>query len=627
MTLVSKSSAVTFSFLSQMMMLTASRSFMLKTYLSFAYKATQRKTCRALSNRFVSPRRNNFYSIDDLDASNRTIPPTLDSFAEDEGFGAFQYQPDLYDNNLFLDDYDRSGTSQLRTTKGNSLDSTTDQTAPCTEESKASELPRQMGPMYSDISEPVPRSHELNGMDTLPALTHAAEADEDWVRKASSGQINTNEISSLEQSLKALEQDIYQQNNGNQFNIQSPKQLSEVLYGVPGQTTNKETLEAMAGGGNRMASLVLQYRDTKQKIKRLARKLESAEKGTLVRSASTVKRNDETQSADPLLLVDASAYIFRAYYSMPPIHRSDGLPTGAVMGFCNMLNRLVLNRLIGGETPRLVLVFDAKGKTFRHERYNQYKANRAEAPMDLIPQFALIREAAIAYGIPQIEAPSYEADDVIATLSVMATSEGIDTNILSGDKDLMQLISPEGASPCVSMIDPMTMSRVTSKEVYEKWAVQPEGLGDVLALCGDTADNVPGVKGIGPKIAASLINDFGSLANLLENIQSVKQKSRREKLLEGKDLAILSRELVELVRDVPLERMTFPHGYTKISELYTEQLDPDRLLDFYDRMGFRDLKRRVGNQLKNRQTKRPQSRMKTQKVDVPKPEDFKDVPF
>jgi len=276
--------------------------------------------------------------------------------------------------------------------------------------------------------------------------------------KASSGDAITSEVDMLTAQLLQLEKDIYAQNNNKEFKIKSTKQVSEVLFGQPGQSTNKETLEAMGGAGNVMADLILQYRSLSRKITRLCKKKENKANGTHVRNVSASNRprksitketlavadaNDGEVEGDPLLLVDASAYIFRAYYSMPPLHRKDGMPVGAVLGFCNMLNRLVLSRMLQGECPRLVLVFDAKGKTFRHDLYDEYKANRPECPMDLIPQFDLIREAAEAYGIQQLEAPYFEADDVIATLATMALNEGVDTSILSGDKDLMQLITPQ----------------------------------------------------------------------------------------------------------------------------------------------------------------------------------------
>ena len=222
-----------------------------------------------------------------------------------------------------------------------------------------------------------------------------------------------------------------------------------------------------------MSDLILKYRDLQRQIRRLKRMENNATKGTQVKNAASVVRDSPSPSTssspqevqtDPLMLVDASAYIFRAYYSMPPLHRSDGMPIGAVMGFCNMLNKLVLDQLLVDDDEsqrlRLVLVFDAKGKTFRHKLYPEYKSNRPDAPMDLIPQFPLVREAAKAYGIHAIEADTYEADDIIATLSKMAIAEGVDVNIFTGDKDLMQLVTEKGAIPSAHLIDPATMSRV-----------------------------------------------------------------------------------------------------------------------------------------------------------------------
>ena len=250
-------------------------------------------------------------------------------------------------------------------------------------------------------------------------------------------------LEQMEQQLEDLKSEIYAQNNQKEFNINSPRQVSEVLFGEPGQSTNKEVLEAMGGAGNRMADLIIKYRQMSRKIKRYNKKEETKSSGTLVSDVGVVNSTSVKLDADPLLLVDTSAYIFRAYYSMPPLHRSDGMPIGAVMGFCNMLNRLLLDQMVDGDRPRLVLVFDPEGSSFRKDLYGEYKANRPECPMDLVPQFELVKEAAKAYGIPRVEAESYEADDVIATLATMASQQGIDTHILSGDKDLMQLITPK----------------------------------------------------------------------------------------------------------------------------------------------------------------------------------------
>jgi DNA polymerase-1 len=350
--------------------------------------------------------------------------------------------------------------------------------------------------------------------------------DDEFLAKAASGYGSTTTLDVLQKELEQLQRQIYERNHGVEFNLNSPAKVSRVLFGPGGGSTEKSVLEAKAAGGDHMADLILQYRSLKQRINRLQRKRDDERSGRHVSNPSAVVARTSPAAAaatggskkddfgsDPLMLVDASSYIFRAYYSMPPIHRAvDGMPTGAVLGFCNMLNKLALNKMLNGETPRLVLVFDPPGKTFRHTIYRDYKSHRPEAPVDLIPQFALVRQAAKAYGICQIEAPGFEADDVIATLCRMARDEGLDVNIFSGDKDLMQLVTDrdddnhhqrgrhntEGGvgvargGGTVQMIDPATMTRYTSADVFEKWGVSPSQLGDVLALAGDTADNVPG---------------------------------------------------------------------------------------------------------------------------------------
>lgn len=278
-------------------------------------------------------------------------------------------------------------------------------------------------------------------------------------------------------------------------------------------------------------------------------------------STSYSTRSDDKD--EPLILVDTSSFNFRAYYSMPPMHRSDGLPNSAVLGFCNMLNRMVMTQLLNGKQPRLVLCCDAPSptgggaKTIRHELYDQYKANRREIPIDLIPQFPLFRLAARAFGMLWVEAPGYEADDVIASLSRMALEEGLSVNIYSGDKDLMQLITNSSTTHGhVKMIDPMTMTHWEHDAVVEKWGVAAHQLGDALALAGVTADNVPGVPGIGPKIAADLLRQFGSLDNLFANLDQVRQTKRRQTLETYRDQAILSKQLVTLVRDLGWDAMT-----------------------------------------------------------------------
>jgi 5'-3' exonuclease len=499
-------------------------------------------------------------------------------------------------------------------------------------------------PVVAEAPTPAPAVAQMSPAEPMQRTEVQVPLDRDDLHiKGSNGGPVDSILEKLELRLEALEQTIYTENKGEEFNINSPKQVSSILFGTPSESTNKATLEAMGAAGHIMADLVLRYRQQKQDIKRMVRKAENTEDGTQIndfsKSQVAAKPKEDTTtedgaSNDPLLLVDASAYIFRAYYSMPAIHRSDGMPVGAVMGFCNMLNRLILTRVLNGDCPRLVLVFDPKGKNFRHELYDEYKANRPECPIDLVPQFDLIREVAKAYGIPEVEAIGFEADDVIATLATMALEEGIDTHILSGDKDLMQLITPMDKSPYVHMIDPMSMSRVDHDVVFEKWGVGPELVGDILALAGDASDNVPGVPGIGPKIAAILLEEFGSLTGLLEGLDQVKQKGRREKLIDNKDMALLSRQLVELDRAIPADQMTtVPIAMTKVTSLRMEPMNGDRLLAFYDEMGFRDLKRRVENRLTQTDRKKParkkstSSSWKRPKAEVPKAEDYADVPF
>eukprot|EP00526_Cylindrotheca_closterium_P007330 CAMPEP_0113621036 /NCGR_PEP_ID=MMETSP0017_2-20120614/10740_1 /TAXON_ID=2856 /ORGANISM="Cylindrotheca closterium" /LENGTH=704 /DNA_ID=CAMNT_0000530753 /DNA_START=183 /DNA_END=2297 /DNA_ORIENTATION=- /assembly_acc=CAM_ASM_000147 len=451
--------------------------------------------------------------------------------------------------------------------------------------------------------------------------------------------------------LTQLEEEIYTM-NGSKFNLKSYKQVAKAVFGDPEQSTSKEVLEGVAGS-NIKAKLVLEYR---QVSKRLS-KLEKRKTNRVTRVKSVVGEATATQApsgddtaeesaanGNRLLLLDTSSFIFRAYYSMPPLHRStDGTPVGAVLGFCNMLNRLLLNSMLEGKRPYIVLCKDASGPTFRNELYDGYKANRAEAPMDLIPQFDLIYEAAEAYGLVQISAPGYEADDVIATLCKQATEKNMGVDILSGDKDLMQLITNSTTDGgAVTMIDPMTMNRMTHDTVVEKWGVPSHKLGDLLALAGDSADNIPGVPGIGPKIAAQLLEEYGSLEDLLENSDQVQQKKRREKIQENEDMARLSRDLVTLVSDVPADLMNcIPEQASSlnIEEFRMEPMDADRILEFYDSMRFFTIKQRLLQRLEQQervayekkqhpqQQKKKTFSTKPKKVEPPKPEDYEGVPF
>ena len=446
------------------------------------------------------------------------------------------------------------------------------------------------------------------------------------LKSSSNGSGGLEQENMITAQLAQVQSEIYRLNNGEEFNIKSPKQVSMALFGVENESTNKAALEALTGnisntGGNaHLASLILKHRKHVRELTKIGKQKENKESGVHVANVKSMRSGKDDSSfakvnpsslvipignakdgeREPLVLIDASAYIFRAYYSMPPMHRHDGEPIGATLGFCNMLNKLILTPMLNGEQPRVVLVFDSKnGTNFRKKLFPEYKGNRKPCPEDLIPQFDFVRDAADAYGILQLEAPGFEADDVIATLSTMAMEEGCHVNILSGDKDLMQLVTKDDGGACIEMIDPMKMVRFSHDAVTEKWGVEPEKLGDVLALAGDSADNIPGVPSIGPKTAASLIQEFGSLENLLENVDDVKQKGKRDKLKANIDMAVLSRELVELERNVPLEVMSFPKHFERVSDFRMEVLDNDRLLTFYETMGFRDLKDRVKSRLPN----------------------------
>lgn len=585
--------------------------------------------------------RDGFYSIEEAfrraELDERAYPPGLDSQNEEDGFGA-----NTYDGTL--DMYDLEHERQQNPLAENRKDDETVRKSVSFGEITAAEQSIDAYDVSSYRPVEITTSSIRSGTPKPTASLHLAN-----VPAYQLDPFYSLSVDELAEKLIQVEKSIYEQ-HGEKFNINAPKQVSKALFGSTDGSTSKDRLEGMAGAGNRLASLILEYRKTKNRIRRLERRQESEEKGTQVLDASTLARIDDSnvqadgvedtekpfeavkmrsEMADPLILVDASAYIFRAYYSMPEIHRKDGMPTGAVMGFCNMLNSMFLDRMMKGEQPRLVLCFDAKGDTFRHALFESYKATRKNVPMDLVPQFDLIRQAAEAYGIRQIEAQNYEADDVIATLATMAVSEGIDVNILSGDKDLMQLVTDIDKTPQVQMIDPIKKDRTTHAQVIEKWGVTPDKLGDLLALAGDSSDNIPGVKGIGPKTAAKLINQFGSLETLWENLDNISQASLRSKLSGHRDNAELSRKLVELNRTLPIDTITgFPEGFQSVEKLRVEPLDTDRILAFYDEMGFRALRRQLETRIDGLKRSRiPSNKNKRPKATIPKPEDFSEVPF
>lgn len=288
------------------------------------------------------------------------------------------------------------------------------------------------------------------------------------------------------------------------------------------------------------------------------------------------------QKGDHVFLVDGSSYIFRAYHALPPLTRkSDGLPVGAVAGFCNMLWRLLKEANEAGVKPtHLAVIFDHSSTTFRNALYDQYKAQRPEPPEDLRPQFGLIRQAVAAFNVPSIEQEGFEADDLIATYTKQAVAAGADVTIVASDKDLMQLIEPG-----VLMLDTMKGKTIGRDEVIEKFGVPPEKVVDVQALAGDSVDNVPGVPGIGIKTAAQLIETYGDLETLLERAPEIKQPKRREALIANADLARISMQLVTLDRDVPLNE--------PIDRLGVRPVIGEQLIAFLKAMEFTTLTGRV----------------------------------
>ena len=283
-----------------------------------------------------------------------------------------------------------------------------------------------------------------------------------------------------------------------------------------------------------------------------------------------------------LYLVDGSGYIFRAYHALPPLTRkSDGLPVGAVAGFSNMLWKLMVDMKAAPDAPtHLAVVFDKSEVTFRNKLYADYKAHRPPPPDDLVPQFALVREATRAFGVPCLELGGYEADDIIAAYACKVRDAGGEVVIVSSDKDLMQLVGER-----VSMLDTMKNVRIGPAEVVEKFGVPPEKVIDVQALCGDSVDNVPGAPGIGIKTASALITEYGDLDSLLARAGEIKQEKRRQTLIDFADQIRLSRELVKLDCETPLPQ--------PVDELALEEPEPQTLAAFLEAMEFKSLARRV----------------------------------
>ena len=279
-------------------------------------------------------------------------------------------------------------------------------------------------------------------------------------------------------------------------------------------------------------------------------------------------------------LIDGSGYIFRAYYALPPLSRkSDGLPTGAVSGFCNMLFKLLEDSKSSSNLEKpthFAVIFDSARKNFRNEIFSDYKANRSEAPDDLVPQFDFIRKSVLAFNLPSVELLNYEADDLIATYVNQILDTGDKVTIVSSDKDLMQLYKKD-----VRIYDPMKNKFINQEDIDKKFGVKPEQIIDVQALAGDPSDNVPGVPGIGIKTASELINKYKNLENLLKNAESIKQNKRRETLLTNKDKAIISKKLVTLKDDVPVKE--------NLDSFILKEIDKKKLFNFLREMEFNRL--------------------------------------
>ena len=289
---------------------------------------------------------------------------------------------------------------------------------------------------------------------------------------------------------------------------------------------------------------------------------------------------DKIKKTDHFYLIDGSGYIFRAYYALPPLTRKkDGLPTGAVSGFCNMLFKLLEDSKSDQNLQKpthFAVIFDSARKTFRNEIYGEYKANRSEAPDDLAPQFEYIRKSVLAFNLPSVELPNYEADDLIATYVEKILEKGAKVTIVSSDKDLMQLYKKN-----VRIFDPMKNKFIVEEDIRNKFGVDASKVIDVQSLAGDSSDNIPGVPGIGVKTAAELINQYGTLEKLLKSAHEIKQNKRRETLLENKDKALISKRLVTLKKDSPIK--------IELRNFSLKKIDKDKLYKFLREMEFNRL--------------------------------------
>ena len=281
-----------------------------------------------------------------------------------------------------------------------------------------------------------------------------------------------------------------------------------------------------------------------------------------------------------LILIDGSAYIFRAYYGLPPMNRADGTPINAVFGFTNMLVKLIEDY----RDDKMIVIFDAARENFRNTIFKDYKANRGETPEDLIPQFEIIRECVDAFNIPQLEIEGFEADDIIATYCKLAEKQKIDSIIVSSDKDLMQLVTKE-----ITMLDPMKNKKIGIDQVVEKFGLPPEKVIQIQALTGDKVDNIPGAPGIGPKTALQLIQEFGDVHKLIENVNQIPQEKRRNIIVDNKEDILVSLQLVKLKDDIKLPiDISNIHTYSSIDK-------NDNLSNFLSNQGFKSIAERLKN--------------------------------
>ena len=316
------------------------------------------------------------------------------------------------------------------------------------------------------------------------------------------------------------------------------------------------------------------------------------------------------KKTDHFYLIDGSGYIFRAYYALPPLSRkSDGLPTGAVSGFCSMLFKLLEESRSDDSIHKpthFAVIFDSARKNFRNEIYKEYKANRSEAPEDLVPQFEYIRKSVKAFNLPSVELINYEADDLLATYAKQIVNAGAKVTIISSDKDLMQLVSDK-----VRLYDPMKSKVLGEKEVLEKFGVKPSQVIDVQSLAGDSSDNVPGVPGIGIKTASELIKKYKTLDVLLTKAKEIPQNKRRETLLANKDKALLSRKLVTLKDDVPVK--------DDLKSFLLKDVEKEKLYDFLREMEFNRLLSQAINfygETNNKSTTNKISKIESSKINT-----------